>query len=61
VFLIYLREWIGYCFDLSAVKENAIISIANGLLSHKEIIPVTTKTNPSLEQTMVRSILVCIA
>jgi hypothetical protein len=24
---IFTREWVGYCFDLSAVKENAIISL----------------------------------
>ncbi len=24
-FDVYTREWLGYCFDLSAVKENAII------------------------------------
>ena len=39
VFDIFTREWIGYCFDLSAVKENAIISIENALVSHKEIVP----------------------
>jgi len=27
VFDIFTREWVGYCFDLSAVKENAIIAI----------------------------------
>ena len=26
MFDIFTREWIGYCFDLSALKENAIIS-----------------------------------
>jgi hypothetical protein len=44
-FLIYLRE-ICYCFDLSAVKDNAIISIENGLVSHKEIVPRNNKNKP---------------
>jgi len=39
IFDIFTREWIGYCFDLSAVKENAIVSIENALVSHKEIVP----------------------
>lgn len=38
VFDIFTRVWVGYCFDLSAVKENAIISIENALVSHKEIV-----------------------
>ena len=46
VFDIFTREWIGYCFDLSAVKENAIISIENGLVSHKEILPGNNKNKP---------------
>ncbi|MGB6593347.1 MAG: DDE-type integrase/transposase/recombinase [Candidatus Nitrosopolaris sp.] len=46
VFDIFTREWIGYCFDLSAVKENAIISIGNGLVSHKEIVPGNNKNKP---------------
>ncbi|MFY9798346.1 MAG: IS3 family transposase [Candidatus Nitrosopolaris sp.] len=46
VFDVFTREWIGYCFDLSAVKENAIISIENGLVSHKEIIPGNNKNKP---------------
>lgn len=37
VFDVFTREWMGYCFDLSAVKENAIISIENALVSHREI------------------------
>lgn len=32
--------------DLSAVKENAIISIENGLVSHKEIVPGNNKNKP---------------
>ena len=39
MFDIFTREWIGYCFDLSAVKENAIISVENALVTHKDIIP----------------------
>jgi transposase InsO family protein len=39
VFDIFTREWVGYCFDLSAVKENAIISIENALVTHKGILP----------------------
>lgn len=37
VFDVFTREWVGYCFDLSAVKENAIISIENARVSHREI------------------------
>jgi putative transposase len=39
VFDIFTREWVGYCFDLSAVKENAIIAIENALVTHKGIVP----------------------
>ncbi len=39
VFDIYTREWVGYCFDLSAIKENAIISVENALVSHRNVIP----------------------
>ena len=46
VFDVFTREWIGYCFDLSAVKENAIISIENGLVLHKEIVPGNNKNKP---------------
>lgn len=45
VFDIFTREWVGYCFDLSAVKENAIISIENALVSHKEIVPDVGSSN----------------
>ena len=48
VFDVFTREWIGYCFDLSAVKENAIISIENGLVSHKEIVPGNNKNKPMI-------------
>jgi len=37
VFDVFTREWVAYVFDLFAVKENAIISIDNALISHKEI------------------------
>jgi putative transposase len=39
VFDVFTREWVGYCFDLSAVKENAIISVENALVTHKDIAP----------------------
>ena len=39
VFDIFTREWVGYCFDLSAVKENAIIAIENALVTHNDIVP----------------------
>ena len=38
VFDIFTREWVGYCFDLSAVKQNAIISLENALVTHKNIV-----------------------
>ena len=39
MFDVFTREWVGYCFDLSAVKENAIISVENALVTHKDIVP----------------------
>lgn len=39
VFDVYTREWVAYCFDLSAVKENAIISVENALVSHGGVVP----------------------
>ena len=40
VFDVFTREWVGYyCFDLSAVKENAIISVENALVTHNCIVP----------------------
>lgn len=39
VFDVFTREWVGYCFDLYAVKENAIIAIENALVTHKDIVP----------------------
>lgn len=32
----FSRVWAGYQFDTTAVKENAILSIENALISHKE-------------------------
>ena len=48
VFDVFTREWIGYCFDLSAVKENAIISIENALVSHKEIVHDDDNNKPTI-------------
>jgi hypothetical protein len=42
---IYTREWVGYCFDLSAIKENAIISVENALVSHRNVIHDTQTAN----------------
>ena len=40
MFDVFTREWVGYyCFDLSAVKDNAIISVENALVTHKDIVP----------------------
>lgn len=39
VFDVFTREWVAYCFDLSAVKENAIISVENALVSHGDVVP----------------------
>ena len=53
MFDIFTREWVGYCFDLSAVKENAIISVENALVTHKDIVPRQIWLS---EQTTVHSI-----
>jgi putative transposase len=34
-FDVFSREWVAYVFDLSAVSENAIISVEDALISHK--------------------------
>lgn len=34
---VFQREWCGYSFDTSAVKENAIMSVNNALASHPQI------------------------
>lgn len=33
---VFHREWMGYSFDTSAVKENAIMSVNNAFASHRE-------------------------
>lgn len=38
-FDVYTRERVAYCLDLSAVKENAIISVENALVSHGDVVP----------------------
>ena len=45
VFDVFTREWVGYCFDLSALKENAIISIENALVSYKEVVSDNNNSN----------------
>ena len=47
VFDVYAREWIAYCFDLSAVKDNAIIPIENALISHGKVQPTIRSGNGS--------------
>jgi hypothetical protein len=47
VFSVYSREWVAYCFDLSAVKDNAIISIENALISHGKVQPTIRADNGS--------------
>lgn len=37
VFDVFSREWAGYQFDTTAVKENAILSIENSLIAHKNV------------------------
>ena len=34
---VFQREWCGYSFDTSAVKENAIMSINNALAAHPRV------------------------
>jgi transposase InsO family protein len=36
---VFHREWMGYAFDTSAVKENAIMSVNNALAPHDEVVP----------------------
>lgn len=38
VFDAFSREWAGYQFDTTAIKENAIISVENSLISHKNFV-----------------------
>lgn len=32
------KEWLGYAFERSAVKEHAIMSVNNALTSHEEVV-----------------------
>lgn len=34
---VFQREWLGYAFDTSAVKENAIMSVNNVLAAHQQV------------------------
>jgi putative transposase len=34
---VFQREWLGYAFDTSAVKENAIMSVNNVLAAHPQV------------------------
>jgi putative transposase len=34
---VFQREWLGYAFDTSAVKENAIMSVNNALAAHPQV------------------------
>lgn len=34
---VFQREWLGYSFDTSAVKESAIMSVNNALASHPNV------------------------
>lgn len=36
---VFHREWLGYAFERSAVKEHAIMSVNNALASHKNVAP----------------------
>ena len=60
MFDIFTREWVGYyCFDLSAVKENAIIAIENALVTHNDIVPenlLVIRTNNGSQYTNKQSI-----
>lgn len=37
VFDVFTRRWLGYAFDTSAVKENAIMAVSNVLAAHREV------------------------
>ena len=34
---VFQREWLGYAFDTSAIKENAIMSVNNVLAAHPQV------------------------
>jgi putative transposase len=36
---VFHREWLGYAFERSAVKEHAIMSVNNALASHRDASP----------------------
>jgi putative transposase len=36
---VFHREWLGYAFERSAVKEHAIMSVNNALASHRDVVP----------------------
>jgi putative transposase len=36
---VFHREWLGYAFETSAVKEHAIMSVNNALASHPDAVP----------------------
>lgn len=36
---VFHREWLGYAFERSAVKEHAIMSVNNALASHGDVVP----------------------
>ena len=36
---VFHREWLGYAFERTAVKEHAIMSVNNALASHPEAVP----------------------
>jgi putative transposase len=39
------REWVSYVFDLTAVKENAILSVEKALVKHPEAIGVRLRSD----------------
>ena len=54
VFDIFTRELAGYCFDMSAVKENTIISLENALVTNRDIVPqqdLVIRTDNGLQHT----------
>lgn len=34
---VFQREWLGYSFDTSAMKENAVMSVNNALAAHPQV------------------------
>jgi hypothetical protein len=36
---VFHREWLGYAFETSAVKEHAIMSVNNAFASHPDAVP----------------------